>query len=108
MGLIDKAEATVTKHSPQVLVALGRIKFFLIIIPIMSVVIGLLSQFLFPERNVASCSFKIGSFATPANPTPVPLASETQLKARLRATSVELREEYPTFVLLNLITPKFQ
>ncbi len=103
MGLIDKAEATVTKHTPQVLIALNRIKLFLIIIPIISVAIGLLSQLLFPERNIASCSFKIGSFATPANPVPVPLASETQLKARLRATSVELREEFPTFILLKTI-----
>ncbi|MFC1830959.1 hypothetical protein ACFL0S_02945, partial [Thermodesulfobacteriota bacterium] len=61
------------------------------------------SQYLFPERNVATCSFKIGSFATPANPVPVPLASETQLKARLRATSVQLREEYPTFLLIGTI-----
>ena len=103
MGLIDKAEQTITKHTPQVLVALGRIKLFLIVIPIISVILGLLSQFLLPERNVASCSFKIGSFATPTNPKPVPLASETQLKARLRATSVELRDEYPTFVLLPVI-----
>jgi hypothetical protein len=103
MGLIDKAEETVTKHTPQVIVALGRVKFFLLIIPIISVVLGILSQYLFPERNVATCSFKIGSFATPANPVPVPLASETQLKARLRATSVQLREEYPTFVLIGTI-----
>lgn len=103
MGLIDKAEATVSKHTPHVISALGRIKFFLIVIPIISIVLGILSQYLFPERNIASCSFKIGSFATPANPTPVPLASETQLKARLRATSVEQREEYPTFILLKTI-----
>ena len=103
MGLIDKAEETVTKHTPQVIVALGRIKFFLIVIPIISVVLGILSQYLFPERNVASCSFKIGSFATPANQAPVPLASETQLKARLRATSIKLREEYSTFLLIGTI-----
>ena len=103
MGLIDKAEETVTKHTPQVISALGRVKFFLLVIPILSVVLGILSQFLFPERNVATCSFKIGSFATPANPVPVPLASETQLKARLRATSVQLREEYPTFLLIGTI-----
>lgn len=103
MGLIDKAEETVTKHTPQVIVALGRVKFFLLFIPILSVVLGILSQYLFPERNVASCSFKIGSFATPANPVPVPLASETQLKARLRATSVQLREEFPTFILITTI-----
>ena len=103
MGLIDKAEETVTKHTPQVIVALGRVKFFLLVIPILSVVLGILSQYLFPERNVASCSFKIGSFATPANPVPVPLASETQLKARLRATSVQLREEFPTFILITTI-----
>ena len=103
MSIIDKAEATVTKHTPQVIVALGRVKFFLLVIPILSVVLGILSQYLFPERNVATCSFKIGSFATPVNPVPVPLASETQLKARLRATSVELREEYPTFLLIGTI-----
>lgn len=101
MGLVDKAEETLNKYTPQVILALGRIKFFLIVIPIIGVILGILSQYLFPERNVASCTFKIGSFATPANPVPVPLASETQLKARLRATSVEFREEYPTFVLLK-------
>lgn len=103
MGIIDKAEARVTKHTPHVILALGRIKFFLIIIPIISVVIGIMSQFLFPERNIATCSFKIGSFATPANPIPVPLASETQLKARLRATSIQLREKYPTFLIIGTI-----
>lgn len=103
MGIIDKAEARVIKHTPHVILALGRIKFFLIIIPIISVVIGIMSQFLFPERNIATCSFKIGSFATPANPIPVPLASETQLKARLRATSIQLREEYPTFLMIGTI-----
>ena len=103
MSIIDKAEATVTKHTPQVIVALGRVKFFLLVIPILSVVLGILSQYLFPERNVASCSFKIGSFATPANPVPIPLASETQLKARLRATSIELRDEYPTFLVIGTI-----
>lgn len=101
MGLVDKAEETLNKYTPQVILALGRIKFFLIVIPIIGVILGILSIYLFPERHVASCTFKIGSFATPANPVPVPLASETQLKARLRATSVELREEYPTFVLLK-------
>ena len=103
MSIIDKAEETVTKHSPQVFVALGRVKLFLIVIPIISVVLGILSQYLFPERNVTSCSFKIGSFATPAKPVPIPLASETQLKARLRATSVNLRDEYPTFLLIGTI-----
>ena len=29
MGLIDKAEEKVTKFTPQVILALGRIKFFL-------------------------------------------------------------------------------
>lgn len=103
MGLIDKAEEKVTKFTPQVILALGRIKFFLIVIPILSIVLGILSQYLFPERNIATCSFKIGSFATPANQVPIPLASETQLTARLRATSVQLREEYPTFLLIGTI-----
>ena len=111
MGLIDKAEETVAKHTPHVLHALGRVKFFLIVIPIICIIFGILSQQFIPERNVATCSFKIGSFATPSNPEPVLLASESQLKARLRATAIELRDEYPTALLLatlienDVVTP---
>jgi len=111
MGLIDKAEETVAKHTPHVLQALGKVKFFLIVIPIICVVFGILSQQFIPERNVATCSFKIGSFATPSNPEPVLLASESQLKARLRATAIKLRDEYPTALLIatlienDVVTP---
>jgi len=111
MGIIDEAEKTVSKHTPQVLQELGKVKFFLIVIPIVSTVFGILSQQFIPERNVATCSFKIGSFATPANPQPVLLASESQLKARLRATAIELRDEYPTALLIatrienDVVTP---
>ena len=103
MGIIDKAEEAVSKHTPQVLQALGKVKFFLIVIPVIGVVFGILSQQFIPERNVATCSFKIGSFATPSNPEPVLLASESQLKARLRATAVELRDEYSTALLLAIL-----
>ena len=112
MGLIDKAEETVTKHTPHVLHALGKVKLFLIVIPIICVILGILSQQFIPERNVATCSFKIGSFATPSNPKPVLLASEAQLKARLRATAIKIRdEEYPTALLIatlienDVVTP---
>ena len=100
MGIIDKAEEAVSKHTPHVLQALGKVKLFLIVIPIICVVLGILSQQFIPERNVATCSFKIGSFATPSNPDPILLASESQLKARLRATAIELRDEYSTALLL--------
>jgi hypothetical protein len=111
MGLIDKAEGTVAKHTPHVLQALGKVKIFLIVIPIICVVFGIMSQQFIPERNVATCSFKIGSFATPSNPEPVLLASESQLKARLRVTAIGLRDEYPTALIIathidnDVITP---
>jgi len=111
MGIIDKAEETVSKHTPQVLLALGKVKLFLIVIPIICVVLGILSQQFIPERNLATCSFKIGSFATPANLEPILLASESQLKARFRATAIKLRDEYPTALLIaarienDVVTP---
>jgi hypothetical protein len=111
MGLIDKAEGTVAKHTYHVLQALGKVKIFLIVIPIICVVFGILSQQFIPERNIATCSFKIGSFATPSNPEPVLLASESQLKARLRVTAIGLRDEYPTALIIathidnDVITP---
>ena len=103
MSIIDKAQDTVISHTPQVFTALGKIKLFLIVIPIICVVVGILIQMFLPARHIVTCSFKIGSFATPANTVPVPLASETQLKVRLRATGLELREEYPTVFLLKTI-----
>lgn len=91
-------------HTPHVIDALGKVKFFLIVIPISCVIIGIFSQKFLPARYIVTSSFKIGSFATPANPVPIPLASETQLKARLRAKALELREEeYPTTLLIKTI-----
>ena len=103
MSILDEAQDIVISHTPQVFTVLGKIKLFLIVIPIICVVVGILIQIFLPARYIVTCSFKIGSFATPANPVPVPLASETQLKARLRATALELREEYPTIFLLKTI-----
>ena len=102
MSIIDKAEEAVSKHTPHMLHALGKVKLFLIVIPVICVVFGILSEQIMPERNVATCSFKIGSFATPSNPEPVLLASESQLKARLRATAINLRDKYPTAFLLTI------
>jgi hypothetical protein len=103
MSIIDKAQDTVISHTPSVLKALGKVKFFLFVIPITCVIIGVLSQKFLPARYIVTSSFKIGSFATPANPVPLPLASETQLRARLRANALELREEYPTTLLIKTI-----
>jgi len=104
MSLIGSVQDTVINHTPHVIDALGKVKFFLIVIPISCVIIGILSQKFLPARYIVTSSFKIGSFATPANPVPIPLASETQLKARLRAKALELREEeYPTTLLIKTI-----
>lgn len=104
MSIIGSVQDTVINHTPHVIDALGKVKFFLIVIPISCVIIGILSQKFLPARYIVTSSFKIGSFATPANPVPIPLASETQLKARLRAKALELREEeYPTTLLIKTI-----
>ena len=103
MSILDEAQDIVISHTPQVFTVLGKIKLFLIVIPIICVVVGIFIQVFLPARYIVTCSFKIGSFATPSNPVPVPLASESQLKARLRATALELREEYPTIFLLKTI-----
>jgi len=103
MSIIGSVQDTVISHTPHVIDALGKVKFFLIVIPISCVIIGILSQKFLPARYIVTSSFKLGSFATPANPVPIPLASETQLKTRLRAKALELREEYPTTLLLKTI-----
>ena len=103
MGIIGKAEETVVSTTPHVIEALRKIKFLLVGIPIICVVVGIVSQKVLPERNVATATFKIGTFATPANPEPVPLAGDSQMKARLRANSTDLREEYSDALLIMTI-----
>jgi hypothetical protein len=103
MGIIDKAEETVTNTGPHVLEALRKIKLLLVGIPIICVIVGIVSQKVLPERNIATATFKIGTFATPANPEPVPLAGESQMKARLRANSTNLRGEYSDALLITTL-----
>ena len=100
MSIIEKAEDQVLKTGSHVFNSLAKIKFLLVTIPIACVIVGIVSQQVIKERNVATAKFKIGSFATPANPEPVLLASETQLVARLRADSIELQDEYPGALLV--------
>jgi hypothetical protein len=50
--LADKATDLVAKETPRVLSALGRIKLFIIGIPILSVLVGMSIQHLLPERHV--------------------------------------------------------
>lgn len=103
MGITDKAEETIAGTTPHVIEALGRLKFLLVGIPIICVIVGIVSQKVLPERNVATATFKIGTFATPANPEPVPLAGDAQMKARLRANSTELRGEYSDALLITTL-----
>ncbi len=104
MSIIAKAEETVIGTTPKVIEALGRIKFLLVVIPVISVGIGILSQGITSERNIGAITFKMGTFATPANPEPVLLANETQVRARLRHTARELeKEEFPKSLLITII-----
>jgi hypothetical protein len=104
MSVIAKAEETVIGTTPKVIEALGRIKFLLVVIPIVCVAIGIVSQGITSERNIGSTTFKMGTFATPANPDPVLLANETQVRARLRNFGKELAEtDYPKSLLITAI-----
>jgi hypothetical protein len=104
MSIIARAEETVIGTTPKVIEALGRIKFLLVVIPIVCVAIGIVSQGITSERNIGTTTFKMGTFATPANPNPVLLANETQVRARLRNFGKELAEtDYPKSLLITVI-----
>ncbi len=100
MSIIEKAEEQVLTTGSQVFNALSKVKFVLVTVPIICVAVGIVAQQVIKERNVATGKIKIGSFATPANPQPIPLASETQLVARLRAGSIKLKDKYPDALLV--------
>jgi len=101
MSVIKQAEEEVSAAAPKVFGALGRIKFLLITVPIVCVVAGLLTQAFTEERNIGVIMFKLGTFATPDKPEPVPLAGEQQLRARLRQHSKDIQEEYPKSLLIS-------
>ena len=104
MSIIAKAEETVIGTTPKVIEALGRIRFLLVVIPIVSVGIGIVSQSVTSERNIGSTTFKMGTFATPANPEPVLLANETQVRARLRNYANELKKsDYQKSLMITAI-----
>ena len=101
MSVIKQAEEEVSAVAPKVFGALGRVKFLLLTVPIVCVVAGLLTQAVTEERNIGVIMFKLGTFATPDKPEPVPLAGEQQLRARLRQHSKDIREEYPKSLLIS-------
>ena len=100
MSIIEKAEEQVLTTGSHVFNALSKVKFVLVTVPIICVAVGIVAQQVIKERNVATGKIKIGSFATPANPQPIPLASETQLVARLRAGSIKLQDKYSDALLI--------
>ena len=103
MGLVQKAEESVTSAAPTVVDALNRVKFLLITIPIICVGIGIAAQNLTQEQNIGTVVFKMGTFATSANPEPVLLANETQVRARLRQDSRDMYEHYPKSLLITSV-----
>ena len=103
MGIIAEADEGVTAATPKVFDALVNIKFLLITVPIVCVVIGLAMQAVTTERNVGMIKFELGSFATPDQPSPFPLAEAEQLKVRLRQHSRDIRDDYPRSVLITTL-----
>lgn len=100
MSIIEKAEKQALETGSHVFNSLAKIKFLLVTIPLACIVIGIAAQQVIKERNVVTGKIKIGTFATPADRVPVPLASETQLVARLRTNSIKLRDKYPKSLLV--------
>lgn len=102
--LADKAEEVVTSNAPHVIDALRRIRFLIIGIPLLSVLIGVVTQAVIPERHIVSATFKVGSFAQADAPTTaVPLAGEQQMIARMRATGRAIRDQFEGSLLLTTI-----
>ena len=101
MEIIEQAEEEVTAAAPKVFDALVGIKFLLITIPIVCVVIGLATQAVTTERNIGIIKFEMGSFATPDQPSPFPLAEAEQVKTRLRQHARDIRDDYPRSVLIK-------
>ena len=103
MGIVEEAEEHVTAAAPKGFDALVNIKFLLITVPIACVVIGLATQAVTGERNVGMIKFELGSFATPDQPSPFPLAEPEQIKVRLRQHSWDIRDDYPQSVLITTV-----
>lgn len=102
MSIVDKAGEAVVSKTPHVMEALRRIRFLIIGIPLIGIAIGVLGQAVIPERDLMSASFKVGSFSVPGSTAgPVPLASETQMRTRLRNIARELRDKYEGAYLLH-------
>lgn len=103
MGLADKATDLVAEETPHVLGALGRIKFFIIGIPIISVLIGIATQEVLPERHDVIAKFELGSFVLPDDySNTVDLAEEKPMYTRIRNSSKNIREKYEGAILLSV------
>ena len=101
--LADKATDLVAEETPHVLSVLGQIKLFIIGIPILSVLIGIATQQVFPERDAVIAKFELGSFVLPGDPSdPVDLAEEGPMVTRIRASAKRIRENYDRALLLSV------
>ncbi len=99
--LADKATDLVAEETPHVLSVLGQIKLFIIGIPILSVLIGIATQQVFPERDAVIAKFEFGSFVLPGDHSdPVDLAEEGPMHTRIRASAKKIRENYDGALLL--------
>jgi hypothetical protein len=101
-GLPDKATDLVAEKTPHVLGALGQIKFFIIGIPIISILIGIATQKVLPERHEVLAKFELGSFVLPGDySNPVDLAEEKPMYTRIRNSAKIIREKYDGALLLS-------
>lgn len=101
--LADKATDLVAEETPHILSALGRIKLFIIGIPILSVLIGIASQQLLPERHEVIGKFELGSFVLPDDYSdPVDLAEEKPMYTRIRTSAKNIRGKYDGALLLSV------
>ena len=98
--LADKATDLVAEETPHVRSALGRIKLFIIGIPILSVLIGIATQKVFPERHEVIGKFELGSFVLPGDfSDPVDPAEEKPMYTRIRTSAKKIRGKYDGAIL---------
>jgi hypothetical protein len=93
----------VVEKASNVVRAIRQFRFFIIGLPLLGMLAGMVSQAVLPSRDIVMAVFKLGSVALPGNPpTTIPLASDEQIRARLRATSFEIKDNYEAAILLSI------
>jgi len=102
-NLAEQAGEALVKKTPYVFGALGKMKLFILGIPLLFTLLGVGAQVVMEERDVVVLSFKVGSVINPGNSAEViPLAEERQMLARLRHNAWQIKDDFQGFELVKI------